>query len=929
MLRITKVVVSGSAGNGKTHTKYLLFNELEKLKEARKSTPLFVAPVRALSREIVGTGKQWHKVTYDELNEMLARSINEGVSMDHVEQPPTVTHDDDVVCKQQPESEGSKQMHNIMVEQTPSVTFDNDTSQSYHGSTESKHQPEPENPNPLQELKFPPESTPPPESNPSPKSKHPPESKKSEQREHVDRRTDDVDKSNDLSLTTTPSPVRKEVLRLMEIGKEFKQLLDLHWVSFIDSGGQPQFIELLPAFVKNTSVVMIVQKLHESLDTFPEIAYYDRQTGELCVTKFVSHLRNDQIIQHCVRTLSTEKHCRVMVIGTHKDAFETSEELSKSIDEKNHWLLENLKRTLGPKLVSYKPPDEVLFPLNAKTPDEEDFQVAVDIRKDIECDKDKHPPYKIPIAWFLLEQDMQKLNKSIISLKECHKLASSLHMTKVKVDAALEYLHKLNIILYYPSILPDVIFISPQVIVDKITELVAFSFELQAKTESEEVDKKWNRYKIFGEIEFKMLRETRFSQHYIPDIFSPAELVKIFTSLLIMAPVTDADIPTTSSVYFMPSLLPEIVAENLDGFRPNVPFLSAAVLLFSNGCAPSGTFSRLCVYLISRCGWKRADALHRNCVQFYMGVEPCKVTIIDAFEWLEVYLEARRDVAFNVCYNILKFIQHGLEEASKALQQDDIAYQLAVMCPNRGNGECKSALHAAIVNSTIQYWTCTDNCQIYGELQRKQSVWFSQSIPLPGVQFISQGVLTILKSEELQTLEWDKHGLKIHVPPGALSKSDTHCEITVAVSLSGSFKLPDKHTLVSPIYYIQPSKKLEKPVTLELEHFCSLKTEDDTKALVPIFAQSSTKEPPYSFAPLSGGKFTVNYNWGRFDVTTFSLYGISWLLGTVPKKPPVLYSGLIYYRSIDGSIEWFSIKLVVIPRIKECIEVCMFTHIYT
>ena len=88
LLHITKVVVSGSAGNGKTHTKYVLFNELGKLSLIRKSTPLFDDPIRALSRELVGTdetGCEWFRVTYDELNEMLAQSIEEGVDM---EEPP-------------------------------------------------------------------------------------------------------------------------------------------------------------------------------------------------------------------------------------------------------------------------------------------------------------------------------------------------------------------------------------------------------------------------------------------------------------------------------------------------------------------------------------------------------------------------------------------------------------------------------------------------------------------------------------------------------------------------------------------------------------------------------------------------------------------------------------------------------------------------
>ena len=65
------------------------------------------------------------------------------------------------------------------------------------------------------------------------------------------------------------------------------------------------------------------------------------------------------------------------------------------------------------QLVYYCPGSEVIFPINAKKPDKLDHQVCMMIRKQVEDEKCVPPPYKIPIGWFLLEQDIIKATKEV------------------------------------------------------------------------------------------------------------------------------------------------------------------------------------------------------------------------------------------------------------------------------------------------------------------------------------------------------------------------------------------------------------------------------------------------------------------------------------------------------------------------------------
>ena len=75
------------------------------------------------------------------------------------------------------------------------------------------------------------------------------------------------------SYTRHTSSSKQELIQLVEKSKSSKHFLELQWIHFIDSGGQPQFHEVLPAFIRNTTVTIFVMKLSESLDEHPMIEY--------------------------------------------------------------------------------------------------------------------------------------------------------------------------------------------------------------------------------------------------------------------------------------------------------------------------------------------------------------------------------------------------------------------------------------------------------------------------------------------------------------------------------------------------------------------------------------------------------------------------------------------------------------------------------
>ena len=81
------------------------------------------------------------------------------------------------------------------------------------------------------------------------------------------------------------------------------------------------------------------------------------------------------------------------------------------------------------------------------------------IRKQIEDKKCAPPPYKIPVGWFLLEQNIIKaLKDGVITRTACQGIPAALGINAEALTAALEYFDDLNIFLYYPSVLPEIEF---------------------------------------------------------------------------------------------------------------------------------------------------------------------------------------------------------------------------------------------------------------------------------------------------------------------------------------------------------------------------------------------------------------------------------------------------------------------------------------
>ena len=519
-----------------------------------------------------------------------------------------------------------------------------------------------------------------------------------------------------------------------------KRIARFKWVYFLDTGGQPQFHEVFRAFLKRASFCMFVQKLSERLDEYPLVEYFD-ENSQLVGEPYRAALTHQQILNVCVRTMQShdsqdDSPPKIVVLGTHVDK---EHECSETREAKNQQLIELLKPAFREQVVYYgQGMDEVIFPLNARCPGEAEKVVAREIREIImkECSQ---KPDKIPLRWYTLEQALQELAKKygrdVLKKEECFAAALRLHFDKESFEAALQYLHDLNIIFYYQDILPELVFCNPQVLLDKHSELVKFSHQLLENPASRvPCSGMWDKFKSFGLVTAEMLSTSKFNKHYSAGIFGPAEVIQLFRKLLIFADMKESE-------YFVPSLLQTLTpSQVIDHQASCLSDCAPLVVYFPHGLR-LGILCSLVVFLLSKyncfpTAWNlhtnestaRPTCLFRNCIKFTIPGFPGSVTLFDTSAFFELHITAApSELLPELCPLIRTAVFTGIERASNVCSYNDSKPLPAFICSCK-----KGKRHPTTVGAKEKFLICSKNSETYKELKQKHRLWLMSPVPSYG-----------------------------------------------------------------------------------------------------------------------------------------------------------------------------------------------------
>ena len=180
----------------------------------------------------------------------------------------------------------------------------------------------------------------------------------------------------------------------------------------------------------------------------------------------------------------------------------------------------------------------------------------------------------------------------------------------------------------------------------------------------------------------------------------------------------------------------------------------------------------------------------------------------------------------------------------------------------------------------------------------------------------------VVTDSHSHSFEWQRYGIKLHIPEGAVPAQHTECRVAIKACLAGQFIIPDDLQLVSCIYWLSCPQKFLKPITLEIEHCASFQDSSQFSSLRFIVANSSQGKLPYQFRVLEQGTFVHSY--GSIQVSQFSFFGISILKRIWRSWLPTYYSRLHY---IWKDVNTWDVDYVITLQLQAALTVSQFFYV--
>ena len=313
-------------------------------------------------------------------------------------------------------------------------------------------------------------------------------------------------------------------------------------------------------------------KLTEKLSDVPKFSFYvnGRPVGvpqELCLTNL------QQIMQSITSQASTTPTViegaessssgrpYFMIVGTfadHLKGIRSRFNTYESLEEKDRILIEKLAKFKDQLVFRNESKGQLIFPVD-NTVWWKRKKVVSEIRQRLAALKECQVKIKLPISWFLLEQEVssegEQSTHGMVSLEKCIEIGSELGMGKSEVILCLCYLHKMTLFLYFHHILPNVVFSKPQYLLDLVSNLfsVAFISEVDAIAALLKPLPAGAQSKLRQEGLFSPDIVDCFDMQFIAGLFQKAEFLELLKKLHI---IVEVELDDGKILYLAPILLP-------------------------------------------------------------------------------------------------------------------------------------------------------------------------------------------------------------------------------------------------------------------------------------------------------------------------------------------------------------------------------------
>ena len=517
-------------------------------------------------------------------------------------------------------------------------------------------------------------------------------------------------------------------------------------ITVIDSGGQPEYINMLPAINNCPTINFVVLDLTKDLDDLVMVQYKSKHNESF--TDHVLHYSNFDMIRLLVSlttdslqqptneqmpTMKSFPKSYIGFVGTHKDKLEENKQ--KQIITKINNRLSNLTKIndrlsnlTKEKNFSVLPAEEgILFAVdNTTAGDSEGEDPVVKIlrqRIENELNKPTSSVYQLKISWMILELELQELHKKdgkkFVTYEKYEELAKKASMVPEEVEESLQHFDFLGVFLHFKKVpgLCDYVIIDHQWLFNNLAMIMHLSpddIKFQ-ETESRE------QFKDNGLLAKTELDIVNWDGKLCPEYF-----FNLLIHLKVIAIVTLGGV----EFYYMPCVFPS-TKQYIDKHR----FLYSEPLLvqFSSGFLPRGFFCSLVVHLLENLptGWDHQ--LHNtehfsNVITFQLKDESF-LRLHDKTSYLEIQIR-HYEGELNVFYNsrVLRVLSDYFKDVCSKLNFNHNKLQYGFLC----HGGKSNDDHIVIIKNPFEFplpselKCCRKKCEPPTKIGKLHKIWFKE-----------------------------------------------------------------------------------------------------------------------------------------------------------------------------------------------------------
>ena len=362
-------------------------------------------------------------------------------------------------------------------------------------------------------------------------------------------------------------------------------------------GGQHEFQELIPALVSGPSIFLLVVPAHWGLNNAFPVEYLDKTRNLLSSYKTTFTLK-EYVLQtistlSCIGTNGNPTVPKVVFILTFKD--KVTESQLVAVDKELQDAVMATEAFVH-NMIEFASEHQLCYSINNLSDDNTD---VAEIRKKIERIAARNDGYTVytPYTWQFFGVALRWLEGDIVHYSDCQEVGKrcGIH-TKEELDQVLSFFHRqTGIFRYFGSVpeLGDIVFKNPQVLFDRISELVvnSFTFQQVGKQESDQYNKKG----IFSSKTLESITPSRSSSE---NLFTASRFLAFLKHHSIVAPLQRG--AKEGPDYFLPCALVHTAIRSKSLSYCTEGPVQPLLIVFDSGYIPTGLFGFMVVDILGQ-----------------------------------------------------------------------------------------------------------------------------------------------------------------------------------------------------------------------------------------------------------------------------------------------------------------------------------------